>query len=289
MKMMKQILILVSLVLLAGCSSKEGLPKLQGIWLVDTKSTMLEHGLGKQVLGWDDHVTPDNLSRIHYEFRGDHLLSFTCYQAEIDTGFSNRVSVYEQDDTSVIVLIHPEKKGYTTDHPPLDELIKRDPIAAFHGIRGLVGFEFTKEHEAKLFRITLDAKRNRVRNYTGMHLVRADGPIPERKKQLPNNISLENPNCQLALKFTIPATDETWDVKFSTIDQSTGGGGGQHNSTRNVYTSRTPKGIKVTAKYRWKAGRSECSFIVPYGEDTEGHLNGITYRATWKEEDKANQ
>lgn len=287
---MRPAIVCSSLLFLAGCSSPRGLARLQGMWLVDVDSTMREHHMtDKQVLPWDEDVTRDNLSRIRYEFRADTLVAFVCYQAEVDPGQSNRVSVYEEDDTSVTILLHPDNNGYTSDHPPLAELIKRGPIfSEVHGIYGLKEFEFTKADEAKLFHVTLDMQQNRSRAFSGIHLVRTDGPVPERKRQLPRNISLENPDHQLAVKFTVPATDETWDVTFVTIDESSGGGSGQHNSVRKVYTSRSSEGVKVTAKYRWDSGRCEASFIVPYGEDAEGHLNGVTYRATWQSKDEAN-
>ncbi len=286
--MMKRIFILVALVLATGCSSPKGLADLQGIWLVDTKSTMLEHSLGKQVLGWDDHVTPDNLSRIRYEFHGKNMLSFVCYQQEHDSGVSNKVSIYKQDEMSITLLIHDRKHPYSNDQPPLDELIKRDPLSAFHGIRGLLGFEFTRDNEAKLFHVALDAKRNEVRNFSGIHLVRTDGPVPKRKKRLPKHISLEDPDSVLHLVFSIPADGQTWDVAYSTIDQSSSGMTSGNQKHWEVYTTRNPKGVKVTAKYRWSAGRCEASFIVPYEEDVEGHLNGITYEASWKSEKKEN-
>ena len=288
MRIMKHTIACVALLLVAGCSSPKGLARLQGVWLVDVKSTTMEHSLGKQVLGWDDHVTPDNLSRIHYEFDGDDMRSFICYQQEDDSGFSNKVSVYEQDQTSVTLLIHDKRSQYSSEHPPLDELIKRDPLAAMHAIRGLVGFEFTKKNEAKLFYVAIDAKRNESRKFSGIHLVRADGPAPKRKKQLPRHISLEDPSSELHLMFSIPADGETWDVTCSTIDQSSSGGTGGNKTHWDVYTTRNPKGIKVTAKYRWDSGRCEASFIVPYEKDSEGHLNGITYKASWREQEKAN-
>lgn len=289
MKMMRYITCYVMLTLLAGCSPLKGLTRLQGVWLVDVESTMMEHSLGKQVLAWDDHVTPDNLSRIRYEFRGDNCLSFIDYLAEDDPGLSNKISVYEQDETSVTILIHPEKNGYTNSHPTLDELIKRDPFAAFFGIRGLMGYELTGKDEARLFYVAIDAKWNKVRNFRGIHLFRTDGPVPERKKQFPNNISLENPNDELTIVLYISATDDTWEVTFSTIDQSLSREKGGNKTNWKVYTSRNPKGLEVTTKYRWESGRCEASFIVPYDEDSEGHLNGITYKATWKEKEKANK
>jgi hypothetical protein len=283
---MKYFLILMSFLIIHGCNNKNGLERLRGIWIVDVDSTMLESRTQKfPILGWEEYDTPDNFSRIRYEIKGDQLISYECYNCERDPGQTNKITVYDEDKTSVTVLMHPQKKGYSSDHPEIKELIRRDPMAAILGIYGLKVFELTKENEAKLYSLAIDAKGNLFRNFSGIHLIRTRGPIPERKPQLPKWISLENQNHALNLSLSIPAINDERNYYLFTIDNGFESQG--YPANWKVYTKRFKKGLKIFVKCKWDSGLCDTWFVVPYEKDDRGHKNGVTYTAIWMDKEKA--
>lgn len=280
--------------MLTGFSTPKGLDRLQVVWVVDVKSTMLEHSINPNnlflFLDNEEDRTPDNFSRIRYEFHGDQLKSFIFYKAEQDSGTSSKVSVYDEDDDSVIVLMHPEINGYTSLRPPLDELIKKGQLFdRFFGVYGLRGFEFTGENEARMFFLAIDAKGNPIRRFSGLHLIKSDGPIPKRKPQLPERISLENPSQALSLSLFIPEINDTHDIYFFSIHQCYEKKIQKHTGKWKVLASRHKNGVKIKISCRWDSGLCETFFIVPYEDEVNGHKNGITYKATWEDKNEASK
>ncbi len=284
---MKRYLILFFPLFILGCINNKGLERLQGVWLVDVHSTMIEtSNLKYPILGWDDEDTPDNFSRIRYEIKNDQLNSYICYRCVQDRGVTNKISVYDEDINSVTILLHPKNNEYSSVHPSIKELIDRDPFSALNSIYGLKLFELTDANEAKLYNLAIDAKKNLIRKFSGIHLIRINGPLPERKPQIPKWINLENQNHALQLILSIPAINDEKTFYFLSIVQSSGIHGNASASWK-VFPSRHKKGLKIFVKSKWKTGACETSFTIPYDEDAKGHKNGVTYQAIWIDSKKA--
>ena len=145
---------------------------LEGTWIVDIDATLFEHKLGLVPNMSERIIKEGNLEKDRYEFTDDML---TIYRSFVPGGDQRNFVVYEEDDSSVIILLSPPKwtgKKYSRKRPPLKELIRLSGSRAFAGIEYLLGFEFTGKNQVRLFHVTIDAKGNRLRQFTGIHLIR---------------------------------------------------------------------------------------------------------------------
>ena len=151
----------------------KGLDRLKGVWVVDVRATVSEHEMQTVPYVKKENVTPENLEKERYEFSGNNC---TIYRWFAPDGETRKVTVYEEDASSVVILYPPPawtKRKYPKGRPSLKELIAfNPPLSSFWAIEGLMGFEFTSKNEIRIFRVRLDAKGKPLRQFTGTHLIR---------------------------------------------------------------------------------------------------------------------
>lgn len=146
--------------------------RLEGTWVVDVDATLFEHKMELVPHMSERMIKEENLEKDRYEFTAEKL---TIYRSFIPDGDKRDYVVYEEDNSSIIILVSPPEwteKKYSTKRPPLKELIRLSGSRAFAGIEYLIGFEFTGNNQVRLFHVRIDAKGNRLNQFTGIHLIR---------------------------------------------------------------------------------------------------------------------
>jgi hypothetical protein len=140
--------------------------------VVDVESTVIEFKWGFVPDLGDDYIYPPNLKKDRYEFHGGKCKIYRWYMPE---GEDRKCSVYDQDESSIIILFEPESWRnikFSKPKPDLEELAKISSLGAIKSIDHLLGFEFVDENNIRLFHIRLDAKGNPLRQFSGIHLIR---------------------------------------------------------------------------------------------------------------------
>lgn len=172
---MRHLLIYILCVLIFGCASEPNrastYTRLEGVWEVDVKSTVLEHKMRYVPQMDNGFIDPKALETDSWEFSGNRCNRHWRGTVEEITP----INIYEEGPTSVVILFPPKpwsNNQYSSQHPPLKELIELDPIGAYRSVTGLMGFEFTGENEIRIFRIRIDLKGKPLRQFTGIHLIR---------------------------------------------------------------------------------------------------------------------